>query len=183
MGLTAKAKPRGRQKWLAQPPGARPIAAMRELPHTHSCFVCGESNPVGLKLRFETDGRVVQARFRPRAEHIGFRGIVHGGLLATLLDEIMVWACVVQTRRFAFCADLNVRFVNPVRPEDDILVTGELAANRKNRVFEAKATLRNQAGQILTEATGKYLPVKTNDVSGMGVDFVGDPGWLLGQGT
>ena len=83
---------------------------MKILPHTRSCFVCGESNPVGLKLRFHTDGRVVQTRFTPRPEHIGFKGIVHGGLITTLLDEIMVWACAVQTQRFAFCAELNVRF-------------------------------------------------------------------------
>src|ERR1043166_7562515 len=65
---------------------------MRTLPHTHSCFVCGESNPVGLKLRFETDGRIVQTRFVPRAEHVGFRQTVHRGIIATLLDQIMAWA-------------------------------------------------------------------------------------------
>src|SRR3974390_3387866 len=69
---------------------------MRTLPHTHSCFVCGESNVVGLKLRFQTDGRVVHGRFTPRAEHVGFREVIHGGIISTLLDEIMVWACVVQ---------------------------------------------------------------------------------------
>jgi hypothetical protein len=77
---------------------------MRELPHTKSCFVCGEANPAGLRQRFETDGRVVRARFTPRPEHAGFTGVVHGGILATLLDEIMVWACAVGTRRFGFAA-------------------------------------------------------------------------------
>src|SRR5512133_3324230 len=85
--------------------------AMKELPHTHSCFVCGDANPNGLKLRFETDGKLVKARFVPRAEHAGFRQTVHGGLVATLLDEIMVWACAVQTRRFAFSAELVVRYL------------------------------------------------------------------------
>ena len=63
---------------------------MKPLPHTHSCFVCGESNPLGLKLRFQTDGRLVHARFVPLPEHIGFKQTVHGGLIATVLDEIMV---------------------------------------------------------------------------------------------
>ena len=75
--------------------------AMHELPHTRSCFVCGESNPLGLQLRFHADGDEVRTRFVPRPEHIGFKGVVHGGLLATLLDEIMVWACAVRTKRFA----------------------------------------------------------------------------------
>jgi acyl-coenzyme A thioesterase PaaI-like protein len=72
---------------------------MRKLPHTHSCFVCGESNPAGLNLRFETDGRVVRARFTPRVEHVGFKQVVHGGIIATVLDEIMVWACAVPTKQ------------------------------------------------------------------------------------
>src|SRR5258708_25590378 len=122
---------------------------MKTLPHTHSCFVCGESNPVGLKLQFETDGRIVQTRFRPGPEHIGFKQTVHGGLIATLLDEIMVWACAVQTKRFAFCAELNVRYLNPVEPGTEVIATGELAANRRNRIFEVKANLRDRTGLVL----------------------------------
>ena len=57
---------------------------MEKLPHTRSCFVCGEANPIGLKLNFETDGKIVRARFTPGAEHIGFKDVVHGGILSTL---------------------------------------------------------------------------------------------------
>jgi len=151
---------------------------MRELPHTHSCFVCGESNAVGLKLRFTTDGRTVQTRFRLGAAHIGFRGIVHGGILTTVLDEIMVWACAVPTQRFAFCAELTVRFLNPVRPDDEIIATGELLTNRKNRIFEAKAVLADRSGQAFAEATGKYFPIRKSDLRGMMTDLIGDTSWL-----
>src|SRR6267154_5285639 len=109
---------------------------MRALPHTRSCFVCGESNPIGLRLRFETDGRVVQTRFIPRIEHSGFKQIIHGGLIATVLDEIMVWACAVQTKRFAFCAEINVRFLSPARPGEELIATGKLATNRRNKIYE-----------------------------------------------
>src|ERR1043165_7802872 len=100
---------------------------MQTLPHTRSCFVCGESNPVGLNLRFETDGRLVTARFTPRPEHIGFKQVIHGGLIATVLDEIMVWVCAVRTKRFAYCAELNVRFVSPARPGEPVIATAALA--------------------------------------------------------
>jgi acyl-coenzyme A thioesterase PaaI-like protein len=159
------------------------MVPMQTLPHTRSCFVCGESNPAGMRLRFETDGRVVQTRFRPRTEHIGFRGIVHGGLIATVLDEIMVWACAVRTRQFAFCAELNVRFASPLTPGEEVIVTGELSANRKDRVFEAKAIARNADGVKLAEATGKYLPIKAEDLPELATDFVGDARWLLERRT
>jgi uncharacterized protein (TIGR00369 family) len=154
---------------------------MKELPHTHSCFVCGESNAIGLRLRFETDGGVVRTHFTPRPEHIGFKGVVHGGIIATLLDEIMVWACAVRTKRFGYCAEMTVRFQKPLRPNEEVIATGELAANRRDKIFEAKSELRNPAGELLASATGKYLPVKALDLTDMATDFVGDPTGVLGQ--
>jgi acyl-coenzyme A thioesterase PaaI-like protein len=61
---------------------------MEKQPNSRMCFVCGIDNPIGLKLRFYTDdeGRCI-ARFRPKPEHQGFPGQLHGGLICTLLDE------------------------------------------------------------------------------------------------
>jgi uncharacterized protein (TIGR00369 family) len=156
--------------------------AMQELPHTRTCFVCGESNPIGLKLRFETDGRLVQARFVPKIEHAGFRQTVHGGLLATVLDEIMVWACAVQTRRFAVCAELVVRFLKPVRPNQELQLTAELVDNRRGRIFVAEAQIRDSAGQVLATASGKYLPIQEAQAAELATDLVGEAEWLLGRG-
>jgi len=153
---------------------------MQPLPHTRSCFVCGEANPLGLQLRFETDGRLVHAKFSPRPEHSGLKGVVHGGLIATILDEIMVWACAVQTRRFVFCAELQVRFLHPMRPGSDVALTGELVANRKGRILETRGSAADASGLRLAEATGKYLPIKTADTSELVADFVGDASWLVG---
>jgi uncharacterized protein (TIGR00369 family) len=152
---------------------------MRELPHTNSCFVCGESNASGLRLRFETDGRVVRARFRAGADHVGFKGTVHGGIIATVLDEIMVWACAVGTQRFAYCAELNVRFASPMRPGQEVVASAELASNRRNKLFEAKAELRDEAGRLLATASGKYLPIKESEVAELMTDFKGNGGDLF----
>jgi len=149
---------------------------MKQLPHTHSCFVCGESNPVGLNLRFETDGHVVRTRFTPRPEHIGFKQVVHGGIIATLLDEIMVWACVAQTQKFAYCAELTVRFLSPLRPGEETVASAELVTNRRDKIFEAKAELKDSTGKTLATATGKYLPVKDLELSDMAGDLVTAPG-------
>jgi acyl-coenzyme A thioesterase PaaI-like protein len=154
---------------------------MKELPHTRSCFVCGESNPAGLKLRFETDGQIVRTRFVPGAEHVGFRQTVHGGLIASLLDEAMVWACAVQAKQFAYCAELRVRYVHSVRPQEPALVEARMTANRRGRVYEANAELRSKGGRVLATATGKYLPIQHADAATMATDFVGDPGWVFGS--
>ncbi len=147
---------------------------MRVLPHTRSCFVCGESNSIGLNLRFETDERLVTVRFVPRPEHAGFKQTVHGGLLATVLDEMMVWVCGVQSGRFAYCAELSVRFLHPARPGAEITGTAELTNNRRNKLFEARAELTNSQGIVLARGSGKYLPIKEADAAAMLDDFVGN---------
>jgi hypothetical protein len=60
---------------------------MEKQPNSRMCFVCGIENPIGLKLRFYTDdeGRCI-ARFRPKPEHQGYPGHLHGGIISTLLD-------------------------------------------------------------------------------------------------
>jgi uncharacterized protein (TIGR00369 family) len=148
---------------------------MKELPHTHSCFVCGESNPKGLNLRSETDGQIVRMHFVPRAEHVGFAQIVHGGIIATLLDEVMVWACAVKTKRFAFCAELSVRYLRPLPPGEKTLLTAELVSDHRGRLFEAKAELGSDSGLVFATATGKYVPVKEVDINQLTSDFIGDP--------
>jgi len=155
---------------------------MKELPHTHSCFVCGESNPRGFNIRSETDGKTVRTRFSFRPEHVGFKKTVHGGLTATVLDEVMTWACAVQTKRFAYCAELNVRYLHPVRPDQPIVATAELVANRRGRLFEARAQMQDLPGTVLAVATGKYLPLKDSEAAGMACDFLGDLNWVVGIG-
>jgi len=151
---------------------------MQELPHTHSCFVCGESNPAGLRLRFHTDGKIVQTEFTPRKEHIGFRDVIHGGIISTVLDEIMVWACAVQTKQFGYCAELTVRFQQPLRPGQTVTAMAEMTANRRNRIFETKAELRAADQSIVATATGKYLPLKPEELTGFLPDLVGDAGMI-----
>jgi uncharacterized protein (TIGR00369 family) len=130
-------------------------------------------------LEFETDGAVVTTRFTPRAEHSGFRETVHGGVLSTLLDEIMVWACAVKTKKFSYCAELTVRFNKPARPGVEITATAEMTANRRDRIFEARGELRGPDGTVLTTATGKFMPVAAAFLAQMEDDFVGDPGPYL----
>lgn len=153
---------------------------MLELPHTRSCFVCGENNDLGLNLRFSAEGPIVHAKFTPKWEHIGFQNVTHGGVLATVLDEIMVWACAVSTKRFAYCAEMTTRFHQPARPDEELRVTSELTSNRRNRIYEAKAEIRDSSGNLVAEGTGKYRPIDTNQVPNMLADVIGDASWIEG---
>jgi acyl-coenzyme A thioesterase PaaI-like protein len=153
--------------------------AVQLLPCTRSCFVCGESNPFGLRLRFYTDGQLVRAELTARSEHVGFQGVIHGGIISTLLDEVMAWACATGARHFGYCAELQVRFLAPLRPNARAILTGELVNNRRNRIFEAKSELRLESGPILATGTGKYLPIKESDRNAFIGDLVGDASYWM----
>lgn len=145
----------------------------RILPSTKSCFVCGQLNPAGLKLRFETDGSKVYARFTPKPEHAGYRGTAHGGILATVLDEVMAWACIAATRRLAVCAEFTVRFALPALTGSPLMAIGSMTNNRRNRLFETEAELRDEQDRAVAVATGKYIPVKDAESATMLEDMEG----------
>lgn len=120
----------------------------------------------------------------PRPEHAGFTHAVHGGLITTALDEIMAWAVIATTRRAAYSAEITVRFTHPVTVGDSTRLTGEVVMNRRNRLFETRAEIRNGNGVVCATATGKYLPLGPDDVKLALQDFpAGDfKDWLSGTG-
>lgn len=152
------------------------------LPRTRSCFVCGLANPLGLNLGFAREGDGVLARYRPRPEHAGFQDVVHGGLVATVLDEAMVWAIGVRLGLFTYCAELSVRFRRPAPPDAELTVRGELTGQPRKKLVLARAELRDPAGVLLAEAAGKYVPLPPEAQRALWADFVGDTQVLPGGG-
>jgi len=145
-----------------------------ELPYTQGCFVCGAHNAHGLHLRFRREGEEVRADFTPQPHHAGFRGIVHGGILATVLDEAMFWAAASTTKRFCLAAELNVRFVSKVTVGQKLTVVARLRVDR-GRLWESSAELHDAQGHVCVQATCKQMPMKPEAMKDAAVDFLPDP--------
>jgi acyl-coenzyme A thioesterase PaaI-like protein len=131
-----------------------------ELPHTAGCLVCGPQNAHGLHLSFFVDPETgaVRTTFTPHKDNIGFEGIVHGGVIATVLDEAMVWAATWAGRRFCLCGELTTRFRKSAEIGRAALVEARVEY-RNPRLVQTAATLRDDAGGVLATASGKYVPV------------------------
>ena len=125
------------------------------------CFACGASNPVGLHLSpADLQGDVAVAHFRPIDHHAGAGNTLHGGLAATVLDEIMVWAAILTHRVLAVTGTLDVRFRRPVAvDEEDITVTGRVD-DRSGKRLRCRGSLE-VAGVTAVTATGLYLVSRT----------------------
>jgi uncharacterized protein (TIGR00369 family) len=135
---------------------------LQKLPYSSHCFVCGDSNSRGLGLRFEIDGDRVQTTFTPGEPQMGYRGITHGGILATLLDETMGWPPVLQSGRFCVTLELTVQYLKPVPIGREVTVVGWVTADRR-RAWETAGEVKDADGEIYAKATGLFVRMSEED--------------------
>jgi acyl-coenzyme A thioesterase PaaI-like protein len=144
------------------------------LPYTHGCFVCGASNLHGLRLRFRVEGDEIRADFHPDARHEGYRGIIHGGVIASALDEAMFWAAAYPNRRFHVSVQLEVRYQKKVEVGKQYLLVARIVESQR-RMCSTTAELRNDGGEVCASATGRFFPMRREDISLQHEDFFPDP--------
>lgn len=144
------------------------------LPWTKSCFVCGESNPHGLRLRSRVEGDRVVLSYTTREADLGYRHLVHGGISMTLLDEVMTWAAILSFERSCVAAELTVRLKQPVSVNQCLRVEGWTAAAKSRLVLTAGRIL-DEAGYELATAEGKYVPMGSSEHALCVEDFVMSP--------
>jgi uncharacterized protein (TIGR00369 family) len=122
-------------------------------------FVCGPDNPQGLQVKFRLEGDVCRAEFTPAAEHCGYSGVTHGGILFSLLDDVMANWLYLQGER-AYTARCELRFREPAPTGEKLLFAGELV-KRKGRtaIMHGRASLAEN-GKVVAEATATFMVVK-----------------------
>lgn len=79
------------------------------------CFVCGPSNPIGLKIRFHLDDDVCRGEFTPGEDHVGYDDVTHGGILYSALDDVMAnWIFLRGARGYTARCEVRYRAPLPV---------------------------------------------------------------------
>jgi acyl-coenzyme A thioesterase PaaI-like protein len=120
------------------------------------CFVCG-SGGSGLQVRFSGDASGVRAETVIAPPYQGFRGVVHGGILAGLVDDAMWHVIHQQDNAFPMTAELTVRYLAPVPIGEPLIIEGHLRSYRP-RLMVAEATVANGRGDVLVRAEGRFMP-------------------------
>lgn len=122
------------------------------------CFVCGQNNPKGLhlKVRYQPEALAAEAEIALPREYQGWADVIHGGILATLLDELMAHA-VWRFAGAGLTLSLEVRFHAPLKPGETIRVRGVLTSlNGRRRTAEADI-FRVADGQKIASAQSRFL--------------------------
>ncbi|MEO7719187.1 MAG: PaaI family thioesterase, partial [Capsulimonas sp.] len=113
------------------------------------CFGCGSENPIGLHLIFGWDGDTYSTRFIPQAQHQGWVGRVHGGILALLLDEVLSRAALERHGLDWVTAELTTRLVQPAPTGQALIVRGHIESVRPRLIL--------CVGEVIDEATGGVI--------------------------
>lgn len=123
-----------------------------------ACIICGSDNPIGLRLVFRSDveGSIVEATVGPNWQ--GYRTMVHGGIVAGLLDDAMWHAIYQQTAERTVTAELTVRYKRPVPIDVALMIRGRVVRAR-TRLIMAAGEIRGGSGQLLAVAEGRFMPV------------------------
>lgn len=134
---------------------------LRPQPNSRHCFVCGLESPVGLRLRFEDNGAdEVHAACTIAPKYEGYPGVVHGGIVASMLDEAAGRAAMItDPNRFAFTGSLNLRYRQPVPISTPLLVVGRIVKDR-GRVIQAHSEVRLPDGTVAAEAEAMLFEMR-----------------------
>lgn len=121
------------------------------------CFACGRDNPLGLHLdEFSLEGKTVTATFTPRAEYRGTDGILHGGVAATALDELLVWAGILTLGVMSVTGTLDLRYRRPATMGQTFRVRARVDERRGRRLLASGEIVDAERQEVIT-ATGLYL--------------------------
>ena len=128
---------------------------MKEIVKYSHCFVCGDQNEHGLKARFFDDGDQAVTDLVTEPVFEGYRGIYHGGLISTLLDEVMIKAILARDV-MAVTAELTVRFRKPLGIGVKLHLTGKII-RVKGRVYITEGEAVGEDGTVYATAKGRYI--------------------------
>jgi len=134
---------------------------MNEFSDDGHCFVCGPQNPIGLKLKFTpvADGGGSEASVVFPGHFQGWEGVVHGGLISTVLDEMAIQAAGHRGIK-CVTAELTVRFVKPAKTETPYRLEGSVTEDR-GRIVMADSRLLDEGGKEIARATARLFRVNS----------------------
>ena len=133
-------------------------AGLKELPRSdaHNCFGCSPTNPHGLRMVFLTDEQSVYSRVNVPAHLGGWSQLVHGGVLFTILDEIMSWTTIYLTRRIAMTQSMQIDFIKPVTIDAELSAQGRIITMEGKHDVKTEGQIHTTGGVLCARASADF---------------------------
>jgi len=131
----------------------------------HHCFACGTANPIGLNLEFYCLGDVVCSEITLEKVHEGWDNMAHGGIVSTLLDELMSWAIMYSKRIFLVTRKMDVKYIKPVLIGVPLTVTGRLMDDSEPPKIKARGEIRDNERRLLVRSNSEFVAIPEERLS------------------
>lgn len=125
----------------------------------HGCFACGTANPIGLNLQFYALGDMVCTDITLGKYHEGWEGVVHGGIISTLLDEVMSWAIMYSEKVFLVTRQMNIKYVKPVMVGAPLRVAAKRMDSSQPPKITGKGEIRDREDRLLVTGSAEFVTV------------------------
>jgi uncharacterized protein (TIGR00369 family) len=116
------------------------------------CFGCGSKNPHGLQMKFLADNQAVYSHVVVPSHLTGWNDMVHGGILSTILDEIMAWSAIYLLKQVAVTKSMTVEFLRPVLAGEELKVIGRVLNQPNEREAIMEGLVHKATGELCTRS-------------------------------
>jgi uncharacterized protein (TIGR00369 family) len=140
----------------------------------HHCFACGATNPIGMRLHIELGEAEARTTWTVGDDFVGWSDKAHGGIIATLLDEVMAWA-PSSFDSWAVTAEMTVRYRSPASPGERLQAAGRVI-ERRRRIYEVRGEVRGEDGRLIAEGRGRYLGATPSEKAALKDRYGSTPG-------
>jgi uncharacterized protein (TIGR00369 family) len=131
----------------------------------HNCFACGAGNPIGMHLHIELGDGTARTTWTGGDDYVGWSDKLHGGIIATLLDEVMAWA-PSSFDSWAVTAEMSVRYRSPAMPGETLSAEGRVV-ERRRRIYRVEGVVHGADGRVVAEGSGRYLGATPSEKAGL----------------
>ena len=122
----------------------------------HACFACGQLNTHGLHLVLHVTGDTCWTELSLRPDFQGWEGIAHGGIIATVLDEVMAWA-LASADAWGYTAKMSIEYRRPLPIGARIRGEGRIVERRRRLLTTSGRLLDAATGEVYATAEGLYV--------------------------
>jgi len=133
------------------------------------CFGCSQQNSHGLKMRFYADDAVVCSWLRVPDHLCGWNGVVHGGVLSTILDEIMSWSAIYNLRHIVMTKTMTIDFFKPVYIGEELRVEGRVIEQTGKREVIMEGRIYKDDDILCTQTRGTFAMFTAKAVKKMNI--------------
>ena len=134
----------------------------------YNCFGCAPENPIGLHMDFYEDGDDIRCCWIPQTHYQGWLGVLHGGIISTLIDETAGWVVTRKLQAAGMTSRLEVKFHKPIRSDETQISIRARITEQKRNIVVIHVEVENAHGLVCAEGEATYFVLSEEKSAEMG---------------